>query len=526
MDININFWSEVTFFPLLTTLWFVPLAIMVLILRSESNLIALRLGYAGTLFTVLLSFYLLIIFDDGSSSIQLVEKFQLLGMSYCVGVDGVNVLFIPLTSILSLLTLMYSSITRHVDDRKFIACLLGYEAVLMGAFTALNAMQFWFWCVLELLPLIALTSRAGTGVNRRKLITKLLQFWVSGLLMTFAGFMLLALNLQSAFNELSFDWYRLAQNTAFIHNETLIFVLLFFGFAIRMPLFPFHAWFPLLAEYGTVASTGIFLIGLKLGIYAVIRFILPVLPGVAEQWEDFVVTLGFIGIFYGALLALMQINIRRLLAFAVISHTGMLIIGVFCFNDHGLEGSILLSLSYGLATAGMLFSVGLIYERTRTAYLPRLGGLFDSNTSIGLLFLISAFSTMVMPGTPGFDAAHLLIEGTIEEHGWFIAIAILLGNVLAAAFLLWAFQRLFMATRKRFKQPARSIYYSVFQERIITVVICGLLFVTGFYTQPWLNYIAEEAEAIHEHYPVHGVHDTTKSVPATLDNKEEQGKGQ
>ncbi|WP_239649671.1 proton-conducting transporter transmembrane domain-containing protein [Methylocucumis oryzae] len=134
---------------------------------------------------------------------------------------------------------------------------------------------------------------------------------------------------------------------------------------------------------------------------------------------------------------------RRLLAFAVLSHTGMLVIGVFCFNEFGLEGSLLLSVAYGLATAGMLFSVGLIYERTRTAFIPRLGGLFDSNATIALLFLISALSTIVMPGTPGFDAAHLLVEGIIDEDGWFLAIGILLGNVLAAAFLLRAFQQIF-----------------------------------------------------------------------------------
>jgi NADH-quinone oxidoreductase subunit M len=229
-------------------------------------------------------------------------------------------------------------------------------------------------------------------------------------------------------------------------------------------------------------------------------------PGAAEQWADFVVSLGLIGIFYGALLALMQINMRRLLAFAVISHTGMLVIGVFSFNDFALEGSILLSVAYGLATAGMLFSIGLIYERTRTSYLPRLGGLFENNSAIGLLFLISALSTMVMPGTPGFDAAHLLIEGTIEEHGWLIAIAILVGNVLAAAFLLWAFQRLFIAYPKRFVQPYSSIHHPVIQERIIALAICGLLMATGFYTTPWLKFIDQEASEIGEHYPEHRSH--------------------
>jgi len=195
---------------------------------------------------------------------------------------------------------------------------------------------------------------------------------------------------------------------------------------------------------------------------------------------------------------------RRLLAFAVISHTGMLVIGIFSFNEYGLEGSLLLSIVYGLATAGMLFSVGLIYERTRTALIPRLGGLFDTNSTLALLFLVSALSTMVMPGTPGFDAAHVLIEGIIEEDGWLIAIAILLGNVLAAAFLLRAFQQIFISSPKRARQPYSSIHHPVIIERVIAIVICSMLIGSGFYTTPWLNFIDQDMTAIRQHYPMHG----------------------
>jgi len=504
MDITVTPWSASAAFPLLTMLTLVPLAAMVAILFSRSSTIALRFGFAGASLTLLLSIYLLTVFDSATPGIHLVEQAHFAGLSYSVGVDGTNILFIPLTAVLTLLALIYTLITRHATDRLFIACLLGYETVLIGAFAALNVMQFWLWCVLELIPVALLTIHAGTGQNRRWVVVQLLQYWVSGLLMTLAGFLLLAFGLIDAEHALTFDWLTLKQNNAYLHDEVLIFILLLFGFAIRMPLFPFHGWLPVLAEQGTVASAVIFLVGLKLGIYAVIRFILPMVPGVAEQWAGFVVTLGLISIFYGALLALMQINIRRLLAFAVISQTGMLVIGAFCFNENGLEGSLLLSVAYGLAMAGMLFSVGLIYERCRTAYLPRLGGLFDTNGTLALLFLISALSTMVMPGTPGFDAAHLLVEGIIEEDGWLLAIAILIGNVMSAAFLLWAFQRIFMANPKRAKQPYNCAHHPVLKERLITVAICLLLIGTGFYTTPWLNFIDQDAAAIGRQFPMHG----------------------
>jgi len=499
---------ETAAFPLLSLLTLLPLLSSLGILLSHSAAQGLRIGFAGALTTVALSIYLLSSFVTENVDIQWFEQYRILGMSYSVGLDGSNVLFIPLTAILTLLALVYTLITRHVTDRLFIACLMGYEALLIGAFAALNVLQFWLWSVLELLPLLLLTAHAGTGQNRRWAVALVLQYWGSGLLMSLAGFLLLAFGLIDSEHPLTFDWLTLTQNNAYLHDEVLIFVLLFFAFAIRMPIFPFHGWLPVLAEQGTVASAAIFLVGLKMGIYGVMRFIFPMVPGVAEQWAGFVVTLGLISIFYGAILALVQINIRRLLAFAVVSHTGMLVIGIFCFNAYGLEGGILLSAVYGLASAGMLFSVGLIYERTRTAFIPRLGGLFNTNTTIALLFMLCALSTMVMPGTPGFDASHILIEGTIEEYGWLAAIAILLGNVLAAAFLLRAFQQIFIAHPKRNHQPYSSSHHPVATERLIAAVLILLLMGTGFYTTPWLNLVDHSAAALTKHFPIHGSHPT------------------
>ncbi|GAB6141865.1 NADH-quinone oxidoreductase subunit M [Methylosoma difficile] len=520
METQVTLWSATAAFPLLSTLTAIPLLTVVAVLLSKTMLTALRIAFVGSGLAVVLSVYLLMVFDTGNSGIQLLERLQFAGMSYCVGVDGANILFIPLTAVLAFLALVYTLITRHVEGKVFIACLVGYEAVLIGAFSALNMMQFWLWSVLELVPVVVLTLDAGTGQMRRSVVALFIQYWGSGLLMTLAGFLFLAFGLVGSDHDLTFDWLTIKENNAYLHDEVLIFILLLFGFAIRMPLFPFHGWLPLLAEQGTVASGAIFLVGLKLGIYAVIRFILPILPGVAENWAGFVMALCLISIFYGALLALMQINIRRLMAFAVISHTGMLMIGAFCFNEFGLEGSLLLCIAYGLATAGMFFSVGLIYERTRTAFIPRLGGLFDTNSTIALLFMVSALSTMVMPGTPGFDAAHLLIEGVIEEEGWLIAIAILLGNVLAAAFLLRAFQQVFIATPKRAHQPYSSSHHPVVKERIIAVVICLLLIGTGFYTTPWLNFVDQEASSIEKGYPVHGSKDSL--APAVEDQDEQE----
>ena len=512
----VTLWPESVGFPLLTTMTFIPVAAMIAVHFSRSAILTMRLGYFATLVNVLLSLYLLMVFDSDKSGIQMAEQFSLFGMSYSVGVDGLNILFIPMVACLALLVLVYLSATRAAGNNRLITCVLGYEAILIAAFCALNVLQFWILTVLELIPVIALTTQAGMDQKKRRLVITLLQFFGSSLFLTLCGFLLLAFGLVDSEHGLTFDLLTLKNNNAYLHDETLIFILLFYGFAIRMPLFPFHGWLPLLAEQSGLTSLTVFIVGLKLGVYAVIRFIFPLVPGVAEQWAGFVVLLCLISIFYGALLAFMQNNIYRLLAFAIVSHTGMLVSGIFSFNQTGLEGMLLLSLVYGLASAGMIFSVGLINEQTRTIMIPRLGDLFDSHSMLAILFLITALSTMIMPGFLGFDAGHLLIEGVIDEHEWIVAVTILVGNVLAAGFLLWAFQRMFLMTSKRSRKYS-SNSQTLFQERLIAFIISALLIGTGLNSSPLLNLIDQEAVDLVSEYPVHSSQQNEEGLPAEKD---------
>ena len=520
-------WPESIGFPLLTTMTLIPVAAIATIRYLSSPGLALRFAYLATLINILLSLCLLFGFDDNNTGIQFAERMSLFGLSYSVGVDGLNILFIPLICFLSFLVLVYISATQAVVSTKLIAGILGYETILIAAFCALNLMQFWLLTAMEMALVFTITTYSA-GLNptalsqkKRHLVIRLVQFFGASLLMTLCGFLLLAFGLVGSEHDLTFDLLTLKNNTDYLHDETLIFILLFYGFAIRMPLFPFHGWLPLLIEQGGLTSITVFIVGLKLGVYAMIRFIFPLVPGVAEEWAGFVLLLCFISIFYGALLAFMQNNIYRLLAFATISHTGMLGFGLFSFNEHGLEGTLLLSLVYGLASAGMLLSISLIYLQTKTVLIPRLGNLFDSHTTLALLFLITALSTMIMPGSLGFDAGHLLLEGVIEEHEWGVSVAILVGHVLAAGFLLWAFQRVFLANSNRYK-PYTTNNQTLTQERLIAFVICTLHIGTGLNSMPLLNLIDKDAIETVSHYPVHGSlqHDT--EVPIDLDTTDDK----
>jgi NADH-quinone oxidoreductase subunit M len=198
-------------------------------------------------------------------------------------------------------------------------------------------------------------------------------------------------------------------------------------------------------------------------------------------------------------LALMQLGLRRLLAFAAISNTGMLVIGLFSLDTEGLLGTFLLSVNFGVAASGMLFTTGVVYRRARTTLLPRLGAMFERMPLLALTFLIAALSTMAMPGTPGFDAAHLLLEGAIRAHDWNIAIAVATGNVLTAAFLLWAFQRTFLAERKEqaLRIEERPLTRS---EALLAGIVCAVLIGVGFHTEPWVAVLQKSLSATADHY--------------------------
>jgi NADH-quinone oxidoreductase subunit M len=194
-------------------------------------------------------------------------------------------------------------------------------------------------------------------------------------------------------------------------------------------------------------------------------------------------------------LAVLQVNLRRLLAFAVVSHTSVLVIGLFSLGNAGFQGSMMLSVNFGLAIAGLVFMTGLVYHRTQTTLLSRLGGLFDRLPLIGIAFLVAGLSIVGMPGTPGFDAAHLVLEDAMHNFGALVTTAAALGNVVAAGFLLWAFQRAFLAASDG-KRPHLEVARASFLERLLAAMVILLLLGVGFYSEPWLELIEQPAQAL------------------------------
>jgi NADH-quinone oxidoreductase subunit M len=439
-------------------------------------------------------------FDAGLLQMQLVESLALGPLRYHAAVDGLSIAFMLLTAIVTLLVLLYGVVLRQQPYARFLAAVFGLEATVMGMFTTLNLLWFVALSAVELALIAYLLGQWSTSPERELAIRRYQQFMGIGLLLLVTGALLLGWNHADATGAWSFDLTDLLKVEEPQAIRSLLFFLLFYGLALRVPLFPLHGWLPITAEHGTVAVAPVFLLGLKIGIYGLLRFVFPLLPDAVLFWHKFVVGFAVAGIFYAAILALLQTNLRRLLAYAVVSHTSVLVIGLFSLSHTAFQSAVMLSVDFGIAIAGLFLITGLVLRRTNTMVLARLGGLWDRIPVIGAAFLVAALSIVGMPGTPGFDAAHLMLEAAIERFGGLVTIAAALGNVAAAAFLLLAFQRAFLAppTGRAATAPVAT---ATAAEWVLAGLVIAILLGTGFWSEPWMALTAGALEPLAAHFP-------------------------
>lgn len=498
-------WSAHAPFPLLATLQLLPALAAAVIFLARSTPLALGLGLTVGVAELGLCLHLLRTPFTDQGALYLVERWPLIGpLAYHGGVDGMGVLFLLLTGFLFLMVMVYGALVRLFRPlARFIATVLVLESLVMGQFAAVDLLWFILLSLGQTLFAGQLLRTWATTPDEAPMVTRYNQFMGVALLLLFTGAVLLgwqhAVVSQGVWR---FDLPALAAISLPRTLQSVIFYLLLYGFAIRIPMFPLHAWLPMVAEHGTVASGMVILLGLKTGVYGLLRFVLPLLPDAVLQWHGYVVAFAAAGIFYSALLALMQQNLRRLVAYAVVSHTGILVIGLFSLQPQAFQGSLILTVNFGLAVSSLLFILGMVHLRTHTVVLGRLGGLFDHLPLVGIAFLLSCLSIVGMPGTPGFDAVHLMLESTIQRFGGLVTITAALGNVAAVAGLLWAFQRAFFS-------PARDGTHAPLPratrvETLFLAVMMMVQVVTGFYSEPWFRLVEQTSHRLAMAYPVEG----------------------
>lgn len=490
-------WTQQASFPLLAALQLLPLAGAGLVAAARHRFWAVPLGQGIAALELALAAWLLKVIDSHSPSLQLAENVPLLGpFGYHTAADGVTVLFVVLCTLLTLLLAIYAPQRRLPDSGPLMATVLIVEAVLVSQLLTLNLLWFTLASALELALVGYLLWRWATAPQKDMALARFYHFQATGLLLMLAGVMVLGwAYADSHAGRWSFDLADLSELTLTGTLGSLAFFLLFYGLAVRTPLFPMHGWLPIVAQHGNIAIAPTFLLGVKIGIYGLVRFVFPLLPEAVTAWSPYVVGFAVAGVFYSAFLAFMQTDLRRLLAFAVVSHTSLLVIGLFSLHPSAFQGAMLLAVNFGLAVTTMLFMVGLVYRRTRTTALGRLGGLFDRLPLLGIAFLVSGLAIVGMPGTPGFDAAHLVLEASIDRYGALLTVASAIGNVLAAGFLLLAFQRAFLAPRPE-TLTASQLERASPTEAGLALTVVALQLIAGFYLEPWLALIETPLNAV------------------------------
>ena len=482
------FWNEQTGLPLLLMLQLLPLLGALLVLALGERLSAVLVGKVFALAELLLGIVAVSRINPTLPALQLAERFE--PLAYHVAVDGLSLVFLLLTALLTFLMTLYGMSRGMISPGRLFAVLLVAEAGLVGMLVTVNVAWFAAFSALELWAVTFLLRRWASSRAEIQALARFVQYQAFGWVLFAAGCLVLGWGHADATGGFwSFDLFDLAEHLTSGKYQTAAFYLLFYGLAVRTPLFPLHGWLPNMAQHGLIAVAPALMVGVKVGIYGMLRFVLPLTPDAVQYWQPYVVGFAMAGVFFTAALAFQQTNLRRLLAFAVVSHTSLLVIGVFSLHESGIQGAVLLAANFGLAVTGMWFIVGFVFRRTGTTELNELSGLFERIPFLAIAFLSFGLAIVGMPGTPGFDAAHLILEGSIDSFGALPTVATALGNVAAAGFLLWAFQRAFLSQAR---QGGHDVDKTLPMEYVVCGIALAAMLTIGFFTEPWL-YLTETA---------------------------------
>ncbi|MBS1211389.1 MAG: proton-translocating NADH-quinone oxidoreductase, chain [Proteobacteria bacterium] len=478
-------------FPLLSLLIFFPMAAALGLFMPGFSNWTRPLALAAAVAEFALSILALGWFDATAGGMQFVERHRwidTLNAQYLVGVDGLSLPFLPLTSLLTVAVILASWRGVHHLPRLYFALLLALQGITIGIYCALDLILFFLFWELTLPPLFFLISLWGIGPQRRHAATQYTLFMLAGGAALLFGFILLALNHaretgQSVPQGLSFDFPALLDTPVPPETQSAIFLLLFLGFAIKAPVFPFHVWLPTTAMQGP-AAVGALLTGLKLGLFGIIRFAVPLAPQAANRHFGLIAVLGVTGAIYGALVALRQSNLRRLLAFSSISHVGMVLIGIAAFNIQGIQGAAFQTFNFGLVAGGLFLLAGFLQQRLGSTELTSLGGAARPMPLLASLFFILGLAGMGIPGTNGFAAEHLMLIGAFRSHTG-MGVAALIGVVLGAAYFLAFFRQAFLGPVLR--KPVASACDLLPRELCVVGGLAALALIFGLHPQPMLD---------------------------------------
>ena len=433
-------------------------------------------------------------FDASRAGLQLVERatwVESLNFQYLLGVDGISLFMVLLTTFLMPLAILAS---WKVTDRvpSFMASLLLLETAMVGAFLATDLLLFFVFFEAMLFPMYLLIGVWGYE-NRVYAAVKFFLYTLAGSALLLAAILFLYFRSGSELGQATFDLQALAQLDLPTVTARWLFLAFFLAFAVKVPLFPLHTWLPdAHTEAPTAGSVILAGVLLKIGAYGLIRFNLGLFPEASAYFRTMVLVLAVIGILYGAIVAMIQRDVKRLVAYSSVAHLGFVVLGIFAGTAQAMSGGVIQMVNHVLSTGALFLLVGMLYERTHTRDLDRLGGLANRMPLFAGFFLVTALSSLALPGLNGFVGEFLILAGAFFSHRPF-AILGAAGIVLAAIYLLWAYQR---AMHGEVREEHAGIRDLSVREVLVLVPLAAAIVGIGVYPKPLLERIEPAADRV------------------------------
>jgi len=484
--------------PLLSLIIFLPLvgAAFIFMIRGEPNVVA-RNARNVALWTALIVFVLTLLlwvgFDNTTAAFQFVEKTPWLdaSISYHLGVDGISMLFVVLTGLLTPICVLAS--WESIQDRvkEYMIAFLIMETLMMGVFCALDFVLFYLFFEGGLIPMFLIIGIWGG--ERRVYAT--FKFF----LYTLLGSVLLLLAVLAMYLEVgTTDIPTLMAHGFDPELQRWLWLAFLASFAVKMPMWPVHTWLPdAHVEAPTAGSVILAAILLKMGGYGFLRFSIPMLPDATEYFTPLIFTLSVIAVIYASLVALMQEDMKKLIAYSSVAHMGFVTIGIFTLTRQGIEGGIMQMISHGLVSAALFLCVGVIYDRIHTRQILRYGGLVNRMPIYAFTFMVFTLANVGLPGTSGFVGEILVLIGAFQVNTWVAALSTT-GIVLSAAYALWLYRRIMFG--EIIRNDLREILDMNRREVLVFAPLIATVILFGIYPAPLLDVMhASVANLIEQH---------------------------